>query len=347
MKISVIITTFNGELFIQEQINSILNQSRQADEIIIGDDSSSDMTIQIINDTLDYGDYSGKVDVVVRKTNIGLYSNIKDLIRRCSGDIIVFSDQDDVWLSNKLFVIEDIFINNPEIRALLTGFKAIDSNDHLLIPGEKDDNIWITDNIRNSEISKIDAADELCRNFGPGCSLAVKRKVAEEFLLSKSQLIHDWQLCLIASIEGGLYYTPIILTYYRQHDSNTIGMSVNSNKDLGICRKLLLIPIYIKYCFSQNSDSLRSFISYSCFSPEMVSYYLRTFHVCDSEKQDAELYYKYSRDYWSSVNGHKIIKWFITIRKYKQFRKKRLFVVTYENHIRLLLSEIAVILRHL
>ncbi len=349
MRISVIVTTFNGEHFIQEQLQSILEQSRQADEIIIGDDCSTDKTVQIINAVFMSSSFSGKVEIVDRKTNVGLYFNIKDLIKRSAGDIIVLADQDDIWLSDKLSVIEDCFIHNQNIAALLTGFKAIDQKGNLILPGDKDDNIWITDQIRTSGLSQISAADILCRNYGPGCTLAIRKTIAELFLLSENHLIHDWQLCLLAAIQGGLFYNPAILTYYRQHESNTIGMHISfpEEMEMGKWRKSLLFPIYLKYCFfTAKKDALRKHIATLCFPPETVQYYLEKYCIDNIEKHGVNEYYKYSKDYWNAINNHKIIQWFITIMKNKKFRKAGLYTFSYENHLRFILSEVAVILKH-
>src|SRR5438045_2698326 len=98
MKISVALCTFNGQAFINDQLTSIVTQTRAVDEIIISDDNSSDTTTEII------GRFSEKYSCIIleeNKTNIGPIRNFEKAIAACTGDIIFLSDQDDVWDQNK------------------------------------------------------------------------------------------------------------------------------------------------------------------------------------------------------------------------------------------------------
>jgi len=95
--ITVCIATYNGEKYLQEQLHSILIQLKEEDEIVISDDSSTDKTIQIIND------FDDKRIKLLQNNNFKspIY-NIENALKKATGDIIFISDQDDVWLSNKI-----------------------------------------------------------------------------------------------------------------------------------------------------------------------------------------------------------------------------------------------------
>lgn len=98
--ISVAMCTFNGEKYIKEQIESIINQSLVPDEIVICDDCSKDNTINIIKETL--ANWSGKANLIINEDNLGYRKNFEKAISLCNGDIIFLSDQDDVWDNCKL-----------------------------------------------------------------------------------------------------------------------------------------------------------------------------------------------------------------------------------------------------
>ena len=90
MKISVGICTYNGEKYIREQLESIINQSIKPDEIIISDDASEDNTIQIIESILSESDIS----YIINKNDVrqGLHSNFTKCFELCTGDVIFSCD---------------------------------------------------------------------------------------------------------------------------------------------------------------------------------------------------------------------------------------------------------------
>ena len=102
--ISVAMCTYNGEKYIQEQLESIIYQSVPPDEIVICDDCSNDATLEIVKDILN--SYDGIVQLVSNKHNLGYRKNFEKAISLCHGDIIFLSDQDDVWSSNKIEIIK-------------------------------------------------------------------------------------------------------------------------------------------------------------------------------------------------------------------------------------------------
>ena len=115
MKISVALCTYNGETFIDQQINSILNQTLKVDEIVVCDDISKDNTIKIIQEySLKFPDI---FKIYINESNIGSVKNFEKAISLCTGEIIFLSDQDDVWELNKVFIFKDYFENNQHIRS--------------------------------------------------------------------------------------------------------------------------------------------------------------------------------------------------------------------------------------
>ena len=100
MKISIALATYNGEAFLQDQLQSFEMQTRLPDEIIISDDNSTDKTLKILQN------FKLETSIIVKIVNNnlgqGAVRNFNNALTHTSGDIILLSDQDDIWLPNKI-----------------------------------------------------------------------------------------------------------------------------------------------------------------------------------------------------------------------------------------------------
>ena len=117
MKISIVMTVYNGEKYLNEQIDSFLNQTLLPDEIIIADDCSSDKTLEIIEKYKK--NYPEKIKIFKNKYNLGFTKNFEKAISKSSGDLIFLSDQDDVWYRNKIQTVVKKFNTNPNIDLII------------------------------------------------------------------------------------------------------------------------------------------------------------------------------------------------------------------------------------
>ena len=118
IKVSVAVATYNGEIFLWEQLLSIHNQSRQPDEIIISDDNSTDGTLQLIEKF--QSDTDILIKVVKNKSGRGVAKNFSNALANTSGDLILLSDQDDIWMANKIETYEAYFMKNPHVHLILS-----------------------------------------------------------------------------------------------------------------------------------------------------------------------------------------------------------------------------------
>jgi glycosyltransferase involved in cell wall biosynthesis len=111
--ISVAMCTYNGSKHIKEQLESIIYQTRKPDEIIICDDCSSDNTVEIAQNLLSVSTI--KSTIIRNEINLGFRKNFEKAIGLCHGDIVFLSDQDDVWLPEKIEKVANIFDNDEEV----------------------------------------------------------------------------------------------------------------------------------------------------------------------------------------------------------------------------------------
>src|ERR1043166_3411462 len=104
MKLSIALCTYNGAAFLREQLESIAAQTRTPDELVISDDQSTDGTLRLIEEFAETAGFP--VRVSVNESNLGTAKNFEKAISLCRGDVIMLSDQDDVWHSDRLESVE-------------------------------------------------------------------------------------------------------------------------------------------------------------------------------------------------------------------------------------------------
>lgn len=228
MKVSIVLATYNGEDFIETQLNSIKNQSRPADEVIIHDDCSSDNTSQIVNNYIKKNKLkSWKFEV--NEKNIGYKSNFLNLLKVATGDVIFLSDQDDEWQSNKVELMIKVMQENPELDSLNSAIQLIDQNSRTV-------NLTAKPNFYNANflyskkpldrLTLFNWSKIIERNISPGCSMCITKKLQNQFIeLYDFSLPHDWFLNLLASITDGCGFLNEPLIRYRVHPKNTLGLT--------------------------------------------------------------------------------------------------------------------------
>src|SRR5689334_10550643 len=126
MKISVAMCTYNGEKYLPQQLDSIAAQTRSPDEMIICDDGSTDKSPEICKEFAAKASFTVKVQINQWKLGIG--KNFEQATAMCNGDIIAFSDQDDIWNAQKLERLEAIFASCSDIALLFSNAEVIDEN---------------------------------------------------------------------------------------------------------------------------------------------------------------------------------------------------------------------------
>ncbi len=220
--ITVCITTFNGELFIGEQLESILPQLGPADEVILSDDGSTDSTLDIV---ASFNDERIKVlhhDSSTVKTTFLLDKpthNFEHALYEAKGDIIFLSDQDDVWLPGKM---ETMCQALEDADLAVHDCVVVDSNLKELIPSYFQ---WIG---IHQGIWK-----NFCKSSYLGCCMAMRRQVVEAALpFPKTKVGHDLWLGIVADkgFRTVLVRKPLLL--YRKHDASKTTSGRKSNLSL-------------------------------------------------------------------------------------------------------------------
>ena len=231
MKLSIAMATYNGAKYLQEQLDSFVAQTRQPDELVVCDDCSIDNTVEILQEFQEKAPFA--VHIHSNETNLGYIKNFEKALSLCAGDIIFLSDQDDIWLEDKLSLVEEVFNNEPETMLVI--------NDYFVSDEE----------CKKQLFSKISNAKSLGFSedwFIAGCATALRSEFLK-FALPIPQPIHghdSWINNLaIFSATRTILHRPLQL--YRRHSSNTTANSI-VNKRITFLALTLLKQHGIKDC---------------------------------------------------------------------------------------------------
>lgn len=229
MTVSVALATYNGEKFIREQLDSLLNQTVLPDEVVIIDDCSTDNTAEVVREYIASHSLSWKFSVA--QSNSGYKRNFYNCLAQCSEDVVFLCDQDDVWYPQKLEKILEVFKNDQACLAVNSSFDMTDGAGEIIAPfgvGKRKtaNHGLLKFSVLTGECIEVGLDTVLIYNISPGCTCAFKREVVEEYLkVSECRLPHDWELNIIAAKNGGLRFLNLPLIGYRQHGNNAIGLS--------------------------------------------------------------------------------------------------------------------------
>ena len=207
--ISVCMATYNGERFLNEQIDSILPQLSVYDELVISDDNSTDSTRDIIKSYQD-----SRIKFFHNEQRKGVTHNFEMALIHSKGDIILLADQDDVWLPNKI----------EELTQFLTkgDYDVVTCNCALT-----DINLNIIQNEYYTNKSPIDKSvwGNLVKDLWLGCCIAFRREILLATLpFPKKAAAHDLLIALYSQLHFKCGYYPKVLQLYRRHE-NTVSFA--------------------------------------------------------------------------------------------------------------------------
>ncbi len=299
MKLSVAMTTFNGERFIKKQLESLKNQTRQPDEVVIFDDGSIDDTVNIVKRFIKKHQLTGW-RLFASGDNVGFKRNFCRAVSKTTGDIIFLCDQDDVWKPYKLEVMSKLMEKHPEILALGTAVELIDASGRKL-PESKTMCNRIGAEIIGSAPVKLIAPQIAGGNLFPGCTMAFSSKIKGIYLEeAPCMLCHDYLINIIAALKNGLYYINIALTQYRIHSGNVIGISGEGRRPLKserINESVQIVRLIRKHTKSLRGDSelLKMLILHLARAGLLKKFSIKKLLFLSRQACEARRYYPSSR----------------------------------------------------
>lgn len=202
ISISIALATYNGELYIKEQLDSILNQTIKPTEVVISDDNSTDKTDLLLQEFKAKAPF--KV-ILLKNKGKGFNQNFENALYNTKGDVVFMCDQDDVWLESKIEDILMYFKSHPDKLLVIHDLEFCDSK---LNP------------INQTKIERFKIKKESLNSYVTGMATAVKRRLLDCCMpLSKAVNYDSWiHICADILEVKGVYNK--VLAYYRRHESN-------------------------------------------------------------------------------------------------------------------------------
>lgn len=266
--ISIAMTTYNGEKYLNLQLDSILNQTYKNIEVIICDDCSTDSTLKILKE---YEKKYSNIYVYKNDINLGFAKNFEKSISLCKGDYIALADQDDIWLPEKL----EVLYNNIEKNSVICStYKIIDDKNNII----SENHSHRIDTCNKIIKSKLDMFKTLLfANFVTGCTILMKKDFINKIFPLPANCYHDWWIGIIASYYKELKYIDIPLILYRHHDDNETSTLRISNKIPEILKAIYIFynEHYQKSKIKKCNDSikiLQNLINYINFEDNLLNY---------------------------------------------------------------------------
>lgn len=246
-KIDILMATYNGEKYIAEQINSILEQTYTNFNLIISDDCSTDNTRSILEE---YKKKDSRIQVYYQEKNLGYIKNFEFLLTKVNSDIYMLSDQDDIWLKEK---VEKSYhkLKSENADLVYTDLKVVDQE-----LKEKNLSYMRTMKFYHKAKKYTDYRAVYLYNTVTGCTIISKKKFIDKILPIPSEskyVIHDLWIALVVGLYGKVIYMDEAYILYRQHGNNQVGAKKTSDKmnSLDEIRKLFIkvkLDLFTAYC---------------------------------------------------------------------------------------------------
>ena len=248
-KIDILLATYNGEKYLKEQLDSILNQTYKNIRIIISDDCSKDTTPEILKE---YQKKDDRIELHIQKNNLGVVKNIEFLLKQVKSPYYMLADQDDYWLPEKAeksleklkeekadLVFGDLEVVDKNLNTMYKSF-----NEYMLLTRK------INKYINSYKVNYL-------YNCITGCTVLAKKETIEKIIplpTNSKRVLHDHWIGLMVALNGKLAYVPEKYIRYRQHGNNEVGTEKISHgfkklkqvRDWFIDVKLGIFETYVK-----------------------------------------------------------------------------------------------------
>lgn len=221
--VTILLSSYNGCRFIAEQLDSLLAQDYPSIQIKVRDDGSTDGTLDVLRA---YAQRSTRISVTEGE-NLGCVGSFVDLLLSTDADILMFCDQDDVWLPTKVSSAVSALAAAGLHRPLLyhTDLEIVDEQLQIIAPS-----FMAQQGLQMPRAHKLEVL--AVQNCVVGCTVAMTAALVRDAKLSSKLInaaaMHDWWIALFASCRGTLIYSSRAEILYRQHSANVSGAAQRS-----------------------------------------------------------------------------------------------------------------------
>ena len=218
MKVSVALPTFNGSRFLIPQLESLADQLRRPDEVVVSDDGSTDDTIDMVKEFQRKAPFD--VSLIQNPGSRGVVGNISAALRSCRGDFILLCDQDDIWTSHHVSILSSELQGRNKSMAfgdlrLFTEKQGYSSRTQFRRLGVDS---ALLGNLKHAPMDVL-----LRRNVVTGCASGITNDLLSIALPIPQFWLHDEWFAVVAAVVGQLCPITQVVTHYRQHLNQQVG----------------------------------------------------------------------------------------------------------------------------
>jgi glycosyltransferase involved in cell wall biosynthesis len=254
-KVVILLSTYNGEDYLQEQLDSLFAQTYTHIEIIARDDGSQDNTLNILK--------QAPITLMQTQHNVGAKESFATLLtyalNETNADYFMFCDQDDVWHHNKVELTLNTMLKSNTNQPTLVHTNLVVADENLETIA---DSMWDYEHIlpQHNSFNRI-----LIQNTITGCTSMINRTLAQKALpIPPKAIMHDWWLGLVASQFGTILTLKTTTINYRQHHNNTIGAKQNKlttlRELLGLAKSMIKRNSMYMKDMQINLDQAKAFL---------------------------------------------------------------------------------------
>lgn len=226
-KISVALASYNGSRFIIEQLDSIIHQSIAPDEVIICDDCSTDATFEILEK---YASDYPIVKVYRNESNLGFIKNFEKAAKLCTGDLILFSDQDDIWTNDHI----ELLVKNSEDSDLVCA-----NAEYMTEDGTLTGRTMKYRDFKQSGNIRQDFRCMIYTHYAQGAALLIKKETLTKIMPFPKNQFHDiWMGFAVYLVGGKVKYLPDVILHYRRWGSNVSTLNSERTQRMHLLKRL-------------------------------------------------------------------------------------------------------------
>jgi glycosyltransferase involved in cell wall biosynthesis len=224
--VQILLATYNGARYLRQQLNSICDQTYQTWRLLVRDDGSTDGTLSILQD---YAQRDSRITFVQdHETHLGACQSFAYLMQQSTAPYCMFCDQDDVWSPSKIHdMLSKMHLMERHVSVytpllIVSDLSVIDDKQAMIAPS-----FWKCQGLNPRTGSRF--ASLIIQNKFPGCSMLLNRSLIDLSQdIPEDAIMHDWWVAMTAAAFGRIIIMPEPYIYYRQHQSNTIGLAQTS-----------------------------------------------------------------------------------------------------------------------
>jgi glycosyltransferase involved in cell wall biosynthesis len=219
--VDILLSTYNGGKYLKDFLNSLLDQTYRNWKLIVRDDGSIDDTVEILKNFAKSN--PERVEIIIDNSrSLGPQKSFLSLLKFSKAEYIMFADQDDIWLPNKIEVtlkkMREVESKLGEEKPVLihTDLKVVDENLNIIA-----DSFWKYQN-NNPELKNLN--NLVVQNNVVGCTIMINKALKALIdLIPDKAIMHDWWVALVVSAFGVIDYVPEATILYRQHGGQNTG----------------------------------------------------------------------------------------------------------------------------